>query len=104
MTGGTRNTRNNSPLATNAEIDKLTKQVKVGKEKFAELEATLNELNHKLSDLQTELAAKNTELNSLNQKISEQTIKYENEEKEVKRLKQLNDLQQKAELEIKQEP
>ena len=35
MTGGTRNTRNNSPLATNAEIDKLTKQVKVGKEKFA---------------------------------------------------------------------
>lgn len=103
MTGGTRNTRNNSPLATNAEIDKLTKQVKVGKEKFAELEVTLNELNHKLSDLQTELAAKNTELNSLNQKISEQTIKYENEEKEVKRLKQLNDLQQKAELEKKQE-
>lgn len=103
MTGGTRNTRNNSPLATNAEIDKLTNQIKVGKEKFAKLEATLNDLNHKLSDLQTDLETKNTELNSLNQKISEQAIKYENEEKEVKRLNQLNDLQQKAELEKKQE-
>ncbi|TVV04790.1 chromosome segregation protein SMC, partial [Lactobacillus paragasseri] len=103
MTGGTRNIRNNSPLATNAEIDKLTNQIKVGKEKFAKLEATLNDLNHKLSDLQTDLETKNTELNSLNQKISEQAIKYENEEKEVKRLNQLNDLQQKAELEKKQE-
>lgn len=98
MTGGTRNTRNNSPLATNAEIDKLTNQIKVGKEKFAKLEATLNDLNHKLSDLQTDLETKNTELNSLNQKISEQAIKYENEEKEVKRLNQLNDLQQKLSL------
>ena len=103
MTGGTRNTRNNSPLATNAEIDKLTAQIKTGKEEFDKLQTALNELNQKLADLQADLETKNNELTSLNQKISEQAIKYENEEKEVKRLTQLNDLQQKAQLEKKQE-
>lgn len=103
MTGGTRNTRNNSPLATNAEIAKLTAQIKTGKEEFDKLQTALNELNQKLADLQADLETKNNELTSLNQKISEQAIKYENEEKEVKRLTQLNDLQQKAQLEKKQE-
>ena len=103
MTGGTKNTRNNSPLATNAEIDKLTLQIKTGKAKFVELQKDLNELNQKLIELQTELEAKNTDLTNLNQKISEQAIKYENEEKEVHRLTQLNDLQQKAQLEKQQE-
>ncbi|MDE6554894.1 MAG: chromosome segregation protein SMC, partial [Lactobacillus sp.] len=103
MTGGTRNTRNNSPLATNAEIDKLTAQIKTGKKEFDKLQTALNELNQKLADLQADLETKNNELTSLNQKISEQAIKYENEEKEVKRLTQLNDLQQKAQLEKKQE-
>ena len=103
MTGGTRNTRNNSPLAINAEIDKLTAQIKTGKEEFDKLQTALNELNQKLADLQADLETKNNELTSLNQKISEQAIKYENEEKEVKRLTQLNDLQQKAQLEKKQE-
>lgn len=103
MTGGTRNTRNNSPLATNAEIDKLTAQIKTNTEEFNKLQATLNEQNQNLAVLQNELETKNAELNSLNQKISEQSIKYENEEKEVKRLTQLNDLQQKAQLEKKQE-
>lgn len=103
MTGGTRNTRNNSPLATNAEIDKLTLQIKTGKVEFTKLQTALNELDKKLTELQTELEAKNTDLTALNQKISEQSIKYENEEKEVQRLTQLNDLQQKAQLEKKQE-
>ena len=103
MTGGTKNTRNNSPLATNAEIDKLTLQIKTGKAKFVELQKDLNEINQKLLELQTELEAKNTDLTNLNQKISEQAIKYENEEKEVHRLTQLNDLQQKAQLEKQQE-
>ncbi len=103
MTGGTRNTRNNSPLAINAEIDKLTLQIKTGKVEFTKLQTALNELDQKLTELQTELEAKNTDLTTLNQKISEQAIKYENEEKEVQRLTQLNDLQQKAQLEKKQE-
>ncbi len=103
MTGGTRNTRNNSPLATNAEIDKLTLQIKTGKVEFTKLQTALNELDKKLTELQTEVEAKNTDLTALNQKISEQAIKYENEEKEVQRLTQLNDLQQKAQLEKKQE-
>lgn len=103
MTGGTRNTRNNSPLAINAEIDKLTEQIKAGKVKFGKLQKALNELDQKLIELQTELETKNTDLTTLNQKISEQAIKYENEEKEVHRLTQLNDLQQKAQLEKKQE-
>lgn len=103
MTGGTRNTRNNSPLAINAEIDKLTRQIKTGKVEFTKLQTALNELDQKLTELQTELEAKNTDLTTLNQKISEQAIKYENEEKEVQRLTQLNDLQQKAQLEKKQE-
>lgn len=103
MTGGTRNTRNNSPLATNAEIDKLTRQINTGKVEFTKLQAALNELDQKLTELQTELEAKNKELTTLNQKISGQAIKYENEEKEVQRLTQLNDLQQKAQLEKKQE-
>lgn len=103
MTGGTRNTRNNSPLATNAEIDKLTLQIKTGKVEFTKLQTALNELDKKLTELQTELEAKNTDLTALNQKISEQAIKYENEEKEVQRLTQLNDLHQKAQLEKKQE-
>lgn len=103
MTGGTRNTRNNSPLATNAEIDKLTRQIKIGNIEFTKLKTALNELDQRLTELQTELEAKNTDLTALNQKISEQAIKYENEEKEVQRLTQLNDLQQKAQLEKKQE-
>lgn len=103
MTGGTRNTRNNSPLATNAEIDKLTAQIKASKEKFVKLQDILNELNQVLNELQAELETKKSNLTSLNQQISEQAIKYENEEKEVKRLTQLNDLQQKAQLEKKQE-
>lgn len=103
MTGGTRNTRNNSPLATNAEIDKLTAQIKASKEKFVKLQEILNELNQILNELQAELETKKSNLTSLNQQISEQAIKYENEEKEVKRLTQLNDLQQKAQLEKKQE-
>ena len=103
MTGGTRNTRNNSPLATNAEIDKLTRQIKIGNVEFTKLKTALNELDQRLTELQTELEAKNTDLTALNQKISEQAIKYENEEKEVQRLTQLNDLQQKAQLEKKQE-
>ena len=103
MTGGTRNTRNNSPLATNAEIDKLTAQIKSSKEKFVKLQEILNELNQVLNELQAELETKKSNLTSLNQQISEQAIKYENEEKEVKRLTQLNDLQQKAQLEKKQE-
>ena len=103
MTGGTRNTRNNSPLATNAEIDKLTRQIKIGNVEFTKLKTALNELDQRLTELQTELESKNTDLTALNQKISEQAIKYENEEKEVQRLTQLNDLQQKAQLEKKQE-
>ena len=103
MTGGTRNTRNNSPLATNAEIDKLTRQIKIGNIEFTKLKTALNELDQRLTELQTELEAKNTDLTALNQKISEQAIKYENEGKEVQRLTQLNDLQQKAQLEKKQE-
>ena len=103
MTGGTRNTRNNSPLATNAEIDKLTRQIKTGNVEFTKLQTALNELDQRLTELQTELESKNTDLTALNQKISEQAIKYENEEKEVQRLTQLNDLQQKAQLEKKQE-
>ena len=103
MTGGTRNTRNNSPLATNAEIDKLTRQIKTGNVEFTKLQTALNELDQRLTELQTELEAKNTDLTALNQKISEQAIKYENEEKEVQRLTKLNDLQQKAQLEKKQE-
>ena len=103
MTGGTRNTRNNSPLATNAEIDKLTRQIKTGNVEFTKLQTALNELDQRLTELQTELEAKNTDLTALNQKIREQAIKYENEEKEVQRLTQLNDLQQKAQLEKKQE-
>ncbi|KRM99038.1 chromosome segregation protein Smc [Lactobacillus taiwanensis DSM 21401] len=103
MTGGTRNTRNNSPLATNAEIDKLTAQIKASKEKFVKLQEILNGLNQVLNELQAELETKKSNLTSLNQQISEQAIKYENEEKEVKRLTQLNDLQQKAQLEKKQE-
>lgn len=103
MTGGTRNTRNNSPLATNAEIDKLTRQIKTGNVEFTKLQTALNELDQRLTELQTELESKNTDLTALNQKISEQAIKYENEEKEVQRLTRLNDLQQKAQLEKKQE-
>ena len=103
MTGGTRNTRNNSPLATNAEIDKLTRQIKTGNVEFTKLQTALNELDQRITEIQTELEAKNTDLTALNQKISEQAIKYENEEKEVQRLTQLNDLQQKAQLEKKQE-
>lgn len=102
MTGGTKNTRNNSPLATNAEIDKLVLEIKSGKEKFAKLQATLNDINQQLNDLQADLENKNEKLTALNQKISEQAIKYENEEKEVNRLTQVNDLQQKAQLEKKQ--
>lgn len=55
----------------------------------------MNELNQVLNELQAELETKKSNLTSLNQQISEQAIKYENEEKEVKRLTQLNDLQQK---------
>ena len=68
MTGGTRNTRNNSPLATIAEIDKLTRQIKIGNIEFTKLKTALNELDQRLTELQTELEAKNTDLTALKSK------------------------------------
>lgn len=101
MTGGTRNQRSNSPLQMNAELESLQDDISKHQKQLAQYQAQLTDFN-KTSENQT-LVEKKNELQELNQKISEQAIRFQNQEKEVKRLLRLDDLQKQAQKEQKQE-
>ncbi|WP_276804711.1 chromosome segregation protein SMC [Lactobacillus hominis] len=94
MTGGARNQRSNSPLQMNAELESLEQNIAKHQKQLAEYQKQLADFE-KNSDNQA-LNDKQSMLQELNQKISEQAIRFQNQEKETKRLERLDDLQKQA--------
>lgn len=92
MTGGQRNQRNNSPLQTTAEINKLGQKLSQLKKQFEEDRSSLADLTEQqetISSKKNELAS---QLQELNQNLNEAALSYQNQEKEVKRLQDASDL------------
>lgn len=94
MSGGAKNQRNNSPLQTAGEINKLTKAVnelvagvKAAKEKIITLDK-------KISKEKKIFASLNDELQVAIQDLSALALSYQNKESEVKRLKEAHHLYQ----------
>ena len=92
MTGGQRNQRNNSPLQTAAEINKLEKQIKVLSEKLKDDQKQLQILADQSVKLSAKLQKLHDSLQETNQAINEAAISFQNQEKEVKRLRDANTL------------
>ncbi|MDO4912346.1 MAG: chromosome segregation protein SMC [Lactobacillus sp.] len=86
MTGGARNLKNNSPLQTTAELNKLQKQIEIGKSKENKLSSKCQELAETVKSLESQLAEKTSEKQHLTEELRELAFKYQTQEKEVKRL------------------
>ncbi|WP_297815638.1 chromosome segregation protein SMC [uncultured Lactobacillus sp.] len=94
MTGGARSQRSNSPLQMNAELESLGQSISKQRKQLADYERQLAEFQ-KDSDNEA-LNDKKAQLQELNQKIAEQAIRFQNQEKEVNRYQRLADLQKQA--------
>ncbi len=92
MTGGMRNQRSNSPLQINSEINQLTKQISHLKEQFASDQNDLGDLTEKSEQANKQLSEQTQSLREINQNLSEVALSYQNQEKEVKRLQDANEL------------
>lgn len=86
MTGGARNQRNNSPLATNSEIEKLTKQVRSIQDKLKQLTTDITEVNNELGNINQQKIALSNDLSKVNDVYSQASFEYQGQEKEVNRL------------------
>lgn len=92
MTGGARNQKNNSPLQTVAELDQLkTKIVKLKKQLTQEQEH-YSKLDDEQAALVKKLATVEEKKQSLSRDLGEAVLSYQNQEKEVHRLKNANQL------------
>lgn len=94
MSGGAKNQRNNSPLQTAGEINKLTKVVA---ELIAEVKTAKEQilsLDEKLSKEQKLFASLNDKLQVAIQDLSALAVSYQNKESEVKRLKEAQHIYQ----------
>ena len=92
MTGGVKNLRNNSPLQTTAEINSLKEKIDSQQRELVSWQKDLDKqvadqqsITKKLTDLQNKVQ-------ELNQEINETALSYQNQEKEVKRLQDANNL------------
>ena len=92
MTGGMRNQRNNSPLQTASEINRLKTKVSELNKRFTNDQKMLQEANEKSESLTNKHNQINQDLQSIVQELSEALISYQNQEKEVKRLSDANNL------------
>lgn len=91
MSGGARNQKNNSPLQVNAEMENLRQSI-------SQQQAALDKYSAQLDSLQNDAeslhyAQLQDKLRELKQQISEQAIRYQNQEKEVARLNKLNEVE-----------
>lgn len=92
MTGGQRNQRNNSPLQTATEINSLKQKVAELEKQLKADQADFEEINEQLELNNKKLTKAQEELQAANQELSEAAITFENQEKEVKRLLDANEL------------
>ncbi|MGQ5709422.1 chromosome segregation protein SMC [Lactobacillus sp. PSON] len=92
MTGGMRNQRNNSPLQTTGEINRLKVKIANLKKQFANDQKMLQTVIEDSDTLADEYSRTNTELQTVNQEFNEAALSYQNQEKEVKRLSDANHL------------
>lgn len=105
MTGGMRNQRNNSPLQTTSEINRLETRISKLKKQFAKDQEDLEKLIKTSDDVNAQLNKTNEELQAIVQELSEAALSYQNQEKEVKRLSDASSLynsrMQERDLQIK---
>ena len=92
MTGGVKNQRNNSPLQTTAEINALTKKLQQLQKNFDSDQADLNKLLEQTEQANDELKTIQSEYQQINQELNEAALSFQNQEKEVKRLNDANEL------------
>lgn len=92
MTGGQRNQRNNSPLQTTAEINKLEQKISRLKKQFEDDRSSLADLTQEQEQLTAKKDQLESQLQTINQSLNEAVLSYQNQEKEVKRLKDASDL------------
>ncbi|AEG40105.1 chromosome segregation protein SMC [Lactobacillus kefiranofaciens] len=92
MTGGQRNQRNNSPLQTATEINKLEKQLEALSAKLKADQAQLKDFADQSVNVSNQLQKLHDSLQETNQAINEAAISFQNQEKEVKRLTDANSL------------
>ncbi|QNQ83864.1 chromosome segregation protein SMC [Lactobacillus sp. PV037] len=86
MTGGAKNQRNNSPLATNSEIDKLTRQVATIKEKLKKLSQSITEIDSQLEKTNQQTITFSDDLGKVSEAYSQTNFEYQSQKKEVNRL------------------
>lgn len=92
MTGGQKNLRNNSPLQTSNEINRLKEQISALEKELSDNEKAYAARMDELNAVQGQTQTTNEELQKLNQEINEIAVNYQNQEKEVNRLKAASDL------------
>lgn len=99
MTGGVRNQKSNSPLQTTAELGELKKKIGKLQLKIKNSEADLAVVNKKNNVLLKKVKDAQAKLQNLKQNLGETALSYQNQEKEVNRLRAANSLfeQQKEE-------
>lgn len=92
MTGGQRNQRSNSPLQTATEINQLEEQIKVLTQTLKEDQNQLEKLVEQGQTVNDKLEKLQSSLQEINQAINEAALSFQNQEKEVRRLTDANDL------------
>ncbi|TSO26495.1 chromosome segregation protein SMC [Lactobacillus sp. LL6] len=92
MTGGMRNQRNNSPLQTTSEINRLKDKSTTLEKQFNSDQKMLQVAIEDSEDLTQKYNQINKELQAVAQELGEVALSYKNQEKEVKRLSDANNL------------
>lgn len=92
MTGGVRNQRNNSPLQTTAEINHLKQKASKLKQQFENDRKELEKLTVQANEVNEKQNQSQNDYQSINQELNEAALSYQNQEKEVKRLNDANEL------------
>ncbi len=94
MTGGTRNQRSNSPLRITGEITQLSEKVAALKGKFIASSSQLSSWQKEKAAEQEKMQTLRRDLQLTEQSLGKAALSYQNQQKEVKRLADANDLYQ----------
>ncbi|WEV36325.1 chromosome segregation protein SMC [Lactobacillus sp. ESL0677] len=92
MTGGVRNQKNNSPLQTAAELTQLKQKIAQLKEGLTIDQTDLATLVKQDEELTQQLSEVKQKLQEVSRDLGEAVLSYQNQEKEVDRLKAANQL------------
>lgn len=92
MTGGVRNQKNNSPLQTTAELTQLKQKLEELKATLTADQSDLTELVKQDEEVAQDLADVKQKLQEVSRDLGEAVLSYQNQDKEVNRLKAANQL------------